>query len=128
MHHDNCFGYEYILSPEADIVRKIIYERKAPWEIGKMIKYMPIAFVNNYKIPSAGVITEPEEMKSFVVILPCFTNAEYIQVISLPGFRGERTFYNFMNSKKGTADVITFTTINNGPRPKGICKALWNVT
>jgi hypothetical protein len=124
-----CFGYEYILSPEADIVRKIIHERKAPWEIGKMIKYVPIAFVNDSnKIPSAGVITEPKEMKSFVVILPCFSNSEYFQVISLPGFRSKKTFYNFMNSKNRTTGMITFTTINDGPWPKGICKAIWNGT
>jgi hypothetical protein len=122
-----CFGYEYILSPEADIIRKIILERKAPWEISKMRVYVPITFVDNHGIPSAGVLTEPKEMKSFVVILPCFSNEEYFQVISLPGFQSERTFHNFINSKKRTAGkiTITFTTIKDVPWSKGICKALW---
>jgi hypothetical protein len=122
-----CFGYEYILSPEADIIRKIITERKAPWEISKMSVYVPITFVDNHEIPSAGVLTNPKKMKSFVVILPCFSTEEYFQMIPLPGFKSERTFRNFINRKKRTAGeiTITFTTIKDVPCSKGICKALW---
>jgi hypothetical protein len=124
-----CFGYEYILSPEADIIRKIIHERNAPWEISKMIVYVPITFVDNHIIPSVGVLTEPKKMKSFIVILPCFSTKEYFQMISLPGFRSERTFHNFINLKKRTTGngkiTINFATVKDVPFSHGICKAFW---
>jgi hypothetical protein len=122
-----CFGYEYILSPEADIIRKIIHERKASWEISKMIRYAPITLVDNHRIPSAGVLVEPKNMKSFVVIFPCFSTEEYFQVIALPGFQSEETFHNLINLKNGTEGEITINFFANGEGPCsiGVCKAFW---
>lgn len=125
-----CFGYEYALSPEADIVRKIILEEQEPWPIGKMESYSPI--IADLPVPSAGVIRTPKEIKSFVVILPCPYTDDYSQVVILPGFNGMKTYANYLNKRHKNAKKINFNvTVTGGspnrvPSPKGFCKALWN--
>lgn len=123
-----CFGYEYILSPEADIIRKIIHEGKAPWEVGKMETHMPI--IPDFPAPSAGILKKPKNMKSFVVLLPCFYKEGYFQVIFFPGFNGMETFNNYLKARNETAGNINIniTVTNKGPCPRDFCKALWEGT
>lgn len=90
-----CFGYEYTLSPEADIVRKIINDGKAQWPIGAMEGHRPAIYWA--PAPSAGVLRSPEKMKSFVVLLPCFYTEGHVQMVFLPGFSSIDTFTNFIN-------------------------------
>ena len=93
------------------------------------ILYVPITFVDNQIIPTVGVLTEPKKMKSFIVILPCFSTKEYFQMISLPGFQSETTFHNFINLKRepqvNGKITINFATVKDVPFSNGICKALW---
>lgn len=121
-----CFGYEYALSPEADIVRKIINEGKAQWPVGAMEGHMPI--VSSAPVPSAGVLRSPEKMKSFVVLLPCFYTEGHVQIVFLPGFNSIDTFKNFINSRvenKGEKLNFNINVINEGPLPRDHTKAFW---
>ncbi|HWQ18623.1 MAG TPA: HNH endonuclease, partial [Methanotrichaceae archaeon] len=78
-----CFGYEYLLSSEADIIRTIINEHKAPWDIRKMVADMMETLP--FPIPAAGVIREPQDIKSFIVILPNPEDAERARIVFFPG-------------------------------------------
>jgi len=94
----SCFGYEYILSPEADFVRKIIKEGNASWPLN----YMEGRSRNapEMRAPSVGVIRKPEDIKSLTAFLPCFYDEKYVQVIVLPGLDGMETYTNYINSRK----------------------------
>jgi hypothetical protein len=84
-----CFGYEYILSPEANFVRKIINEGNAPWPLNYMESRS--RNVPEMRAPSVGVIRKPEDIKSLAAILPCFYDEKYVQAIVLPGIDGMNT-------------------------------------
>lgn len=122
-----CFGYEYALSPEADIVREIINEGKAQWPVGAMEGHMPA--ISSAPAPSAGVLRSPEKMKSFIVLLPCFYTEGHLQTVFLPGFDSIDTFTNFINwrvGNKGEKLDFNINVINEGPIPRGQAKAFWN--
>jgi hypothetical protein len=121
-----CFGYEYALSPEADIVRKIINEGKAQWPLVAMERHIPV--ISSAPVPSAGVLRSPEKMKSFVVLLPCFYTEGHVQMVFLPGFSSIDTFKNFINwgvRNKGEKLNFNINVINEGPIPSGHVKAFW---
>jgi len=123
-----CFGYEYILSHEADIVRKIINEGNAPWPLN----YMESRSRNAPEMhsPSVGVIRKPEDIKSLVAILPCFYDEKYVQVIVLPGLDGMDTYTNYINSRRAQTEKtkrdVVMNFINDGPAPKGYYRRFWN--
>lgn len=125
-----CFGYDYVLSSEADIIRKIINEEQEPWDIGKMVSYMPTW--ENLSVPSAGIIKSPKKIKSFAVILPCPYTDSHPQIVVLPGFNGMANYMNYLKLRHKIAKNIdlSMTLSGGGPKgvpcPKGFCKALWS--
>jgi len=124
-----CFGYEYILSPEADIIRRIINENKAPWDVRKLL--LTQKWVPPFSIPAAGIIRMPQKIRSFIVLLPQPENAEYIRLVFFPGFgrKGAKSFDYLMKLRNGdarrTIDVKVRVT-SEGPCPYGFFEALWN--
>lgn len=123
-----CFGYEYILSPEASFVRKIINEGMAPWPLNYMESR--IRNVPEMHAPSVGVIRKPENIKSLAAFLPCFYDERYVQVIVLPGLDGMATYTNYINSRRAQTEKtkrdFEANIINNGPTPKGFYRWFWN--
>ena len=122
-----CFGYEYVLSPEADIVRKIINEGKAQWPVGAMVWHLPA--ITWAPAPSAGIMRSPENMKSFVVLLPYFYAEGHVQIVSLPGFNSIDTFANLIKSRvenRGKTLDFNINVINKGPLPRDHVREFWN--
>lgn len=123
-----CFGYEYVLSQAADIVRHIIRCGDGPYEIGKMISDMKNE--SRFPIPSAGVIKIPRYIRAFVVLLPYPESPEYSRAVFLPGFgkSGENAFRRLMSMRTPTAGQISgnVNLICDGPIKYGYCKALWD--
>jgi hypothetical protein len=123
----SCFGYGYVLSPEAEIIRKIIQDGEAPWPIENM--EWNVLAPKDTSLPSAGILRVPENMKSFAVALPSFYQDGYIQVIFLPGFGGLDTFANLVNwrstAKKNDRIDYNMNMIDKGPLPPGLVKKFW---
>ena len=130
-----CFGYEYILSREADIVRDIIKYKMCPWNIGKMIATMslPTGFI----LPAAGVIKQPRKIRAFFVMLPLPVDPSSARIIFLPGFdgAGEKSFQRLLSLRtpKKTKinikiDGVELDAVADGPFLNGFCKMLWQGT
>jgi hypothetical protein len=122
-----CFGYEYILSPEADTIRKIIESRKAPWDLRKMLS--DINGMPPFSIPAAGVIRKPQGIRSFIVLLPHPENAEQTRVVFFPGLgsEGAASFNRFIKLRdKGRGRIdLKMRVTSEGPSPNGFFRALW---
>jgi len=122
-----CFGYEYILSPEADTIRKIINNGKAPWDIRKILS--DINGLPPFSIPAAGVIMKPQGIRSLIILLPHPENSEQTRVVFFPGFgsEGAESFNRFIKLRdkgRGRIDVKMKVT-SEGPSPDGFLEALW---
>lgn len=122
-----CFGYEYILSSEADTIRKIINNRGAPWDIRKMLS--DINVLPPFSIPSAGVIREPQGIRSFIILLPHPENAEQTRVVFFPGLgsEGAESFNRLIKLRdKGRGRIdLKMEVTSEGPSPAGFFKAFW---
>ncbi|MFA6371175.1 MAG: hypothetical protein WCW68_00975 [Methanothrix sp.] len=122
-----CFGYEYILSPEADTIRKIINNEKAPWDVRKILS--DINEMPPFSIPAAGVIREPQDIRSFIILLPHPENAEQTRVVFFPGLgsKGAESFNRFIKLRdKGRGRIdLKMKVTSEGPSPAGFFKAFW---
>jgi hypothetical protein len=124
----HCFGYEYILSHEADTIRTVINDRKSPWDIRKMLS--DINGIPPFSIPAAGVIREPQDIRSFIVLLPHPENAEQTSIVFLPGLgsEGVESFNRLMKLRdEGPAHIdVKLKVTSEGPSHNGFLKALWH--
>jgi hypothetical protein len=126
----HCFGYEYILSEEANIVRNIIRYEKCSWDIGKMITTMnlPPGFI----MPAAGVIKQPRRIRAFFVVLPSLIDENSAMAIFLPGFdkAGEKSFQRLLalRTPKETQIDVKFDAVVSDPFKNGFCRMLWQGT
>lgn len=122
-----CFGYEYILSPEANFIRTIINYERSPWKKEKMLSV--INGTPPFPIPAAGVIREPKDIRSFVVLLPHPENAEQTRLVFFPGLglKGIASFNRFMKLRDEAVDRIDvkMRVTREGPSPNGFFEAFW---
>ena len=130
-----CFGYEYILSKEADIVRNILRSKKCPWEIGKMITTMSLP--PGFTLPSAGVIKQPRRIRTFFVVLPSPIDSSSARLVFLPGFgkTGEKSFQHLLALRTPAEakininiDSVNVDAVVDGPFWNGFCRMLWQGT
>lgn len=123
-----CFGYEYILSPAADIVRQIIQCGKCSWDISNMIFNMQSGLP--FPIPAAGVLKSPHEICSFMVAMPSMINSVSTRLVFFPGFgsEGEGKYKHLIEmkaAKKYPFDVNA-DVVYGGLEEFGYLHELWN--
>jgi hypothetical protein len=81
------FGYEYVLSPNADLVRQVILgnDISLDWRKG-IFSILRSQSETMPSLPSVSVLTEPKDVRSFLVALPSPKEDEAARCILLPGF------------------------------------------
>ena len=81
------FGYEYVLSPNADRVRQVILGNDTSLDWRKGIFSIPRSSSDTMpSLPSVNILTEPEDLRSFLVALPSPKESEAARCVLLPGF------------------------------------------
>jgi hypothetical protein len=96
-------GYEYVLSPNVHKVRQFIQGggfperwRKAIFPIRKGYSDIPPI------LPSVSILVEPQNVRSFIVVLPSPRKEEAARCVLFPGFgeNGENAYTNILNPLK----------------------------
>jgi len=81
------FGYEYVLSPNADRARQVIRDNNGSWNLHYTIFSLPRSQSETMpSLPSVSVLTEPKDIRSFLVALPSPKEDEAARCVLLPGF------------------------------------------
>ena len=123
-----CFGYEYVLSPAANIVRQIIRSENCPWDINNMIFNMESR--PPFPIPAAGVLKSPRKICSFMVALPSMINTISTRLIFFPGFgsEGEKAYAQLIETKVAKKFPIDVRAdiVYGGLEEFGYLHILWN--
>lgn len=89
------FGYEYILSPNADIMRQMFNGNDLSWKPSKLVRPLnkaPESQKQHLDYPLIGIVIEPKELCSFAVFLPSLNAGDSANVVYLPGIN--ENFYN----------------------------------
>jgi len=80
-----CFGYEYILSKNANCVRQIINGNNTSWDLSKLISSVSFDKPFSIRLPAVGILYAPKEICSFIVIVAS-GKKKGLRSIALPGF------------------------------------------
>lgn len=113
------FGYEYILSPNINIICEILIGNYKFFKNQQLVRDLPRSSAQ-VPIPSIYMIIRPVETRTFCIFLPS-TNKEQIRCVILPGFgkTGEEGYSNLLNliGIKSTLDVqLVGFSVWNSPR------------
>lgn len=132
-HH---FGYEYIMTPAADLVRKVMRCDNPPWPPNRMVSNEED--IPPCPIPALGIIREPRAVRSFVVWVPSPASLDHVRAIFLPGLDDDQEIcYNNLIKwgqqsnplENKTARYIWFTegpqSHLDEPEHYGFVVALW---
>jgi hypothetical protein len=95
----STFGYEYILSPNVQTIRKTICGEPNSLDIKSILCNLPIEDIPESS-PSISILNEPREIRSFFVALPS-SNDKRAMCVFLPGF-GEDGKMSYENLQKFT--------------------------
>ena len=96
-------GYEYTLSPNVHKVRQFIQGSGFPENMHKGILRLSEGSQDlPHILPSVSILVEPQNVRSFIVILPSPRKEEAARCVLLPGFGedGENAYTNILNSVK----------------------------
>jgi hypothetical protein len=96
-------GYEYALSPNAHKVRQFIQGSGFPENMHKTVLQLSKGSQDiPHILPSVSILVEPQNFRSFIVVLPLRRNEEAARCVLLPGFGedGENAYTNILNSVK----------------------------
>lgn len=96
-------GYEYVLSPNAHRVRQFIQGSGFPGNMHKAILLLSKDSQDLPHIsPSVSILVEPQNVRSFIVVLPPPRKEDGARCVLLPGFGedDENTYTNILNSVK----------------------------
>lgn len=83
------FGYEYVLWPNADSIRKMFNGNDLSWKPNKLIRSAisaPESQGQQLDLPLIGIVIDPKELCSFAVNLPSLNNSDSVNTVFLPGF------------------------------------------
>lgn len=92
------FGYEYVLSPEAESILGVLREKRNAQEEGDAARGKPRCAVVKVKpdtndamrqLPTVGLLVQPPEFRCFAVSLPDPRDQNAVRMATLPGF-GQR--------------------------------------
>ena len=93
------FGYEYILSPNANIIRKLFNGSDLSWKPSRLVRSLckaPESKVGHLYFPLIGVVIEPKDLYSFAVFLPSLDAGDFANVVFLPGI--DSNFLDFLKN------------------------------
>ena len=129
-----CFGYEYILSENAKHVRQVINGSDTSWDLSKLVSSFTLDKPLPVKLPMIGLLWEPREISSFVVIIPSSGKKNGVRGIKLPGFgqKGYDAYQHLLSSPKhplhSRIQILTNNSIKrlNMQEWVGSCESAWN--
>lgn len=99
------FGYEYILSPNVDIIRQTLMGEPNSFNINSIISNLPVELIPEPS-PFICVLNEPKEFRSFLVALPSLNGGRAVCVF-LPGFGGDgKSSYDNLQNVAKTQDEL----------------------
>lgn len=100
----STFGYEYILSPNVEIVRQTLRGEPNSLDIKSIILNLPKKFIPESG-PSINILYEPSEISSLLIALPSL-NEDRAMCVFLPGFGedGKMSYDNLQNYAKPHKD------------------------
>lgn len=93
------FGYEYILSPNAQVIRDLILENSESNLINRLVyTYKGVSL--EHSLPQTGIFFYNDEFFSFFVALPFAGIQNSVRIVLLPGFGkdGIDSFNRLLNS------------------------------
>jgi len=86
------FGYEYIFSPNANIIRDLLNGVDLSWNPSRLVRLLtkaPDSSGGNLDLPLIGIVVEPKDIDSFAVFLPSLKDEDSANVVFLPGFNSD---------------------------------------
>jgi len=114
------FGYEYILSPNTDCVRRGIQGNSAFRDWHKAI--FPLRGAPSEvrsPLPTVSIVVEPKDLQSFLVVLPSPKKDEAARCVLLPGFGGDsKEAYNRILNLTRPPGNLNAVLIPNNPSPR----------
>jgi len=128
------FGYEYILSPNTDCVRRGIQGDSTFGDWHKTmftLQEAPSGVLSG--LPTVSIVVEPQDLRSFLVALPSPRKDEAARCVLLPGFGEDgKEAYNRILSLTRPPGNLNLVLIPNDPSPrlssveyKGVGHRLW---
>ncbi len=132
------FGYEYVISPNAQLIRKTI-QGDSDFDLAKIIisTHSGIPFPN--PLPQIGILINSPDVYSFIVALPFLQKGNQARLVLLPGFGKEGL--DAYNRLLKSNEPIGASKINGiwfdfkeqllqklgSSNTKGICEYLWDL-
>jgi len=114
------FGYEYVLSPNTDCVRRGIQGNSAFRDWHKAI--FPLREARSEvlsPLPTVSIVVEPKDLRSFLVVLPSPKKDEAARCVLLPGFGGDgEDAYNRILNLTRPPGNLNAVLIPNDPSPR----------
>lgn len=128
------FGYEYVLSPNVEIIRMILMGESINTEVSvnNLVRSMPLDCEQGGLIDSIHILVKPEMFSCFMVLLPTNEN-NWLSAVLLPGLgeQSKEIYTNIANGKfQGEGDFearkIECLPRLDDPTSKWSCSRIWN--